>query len=429
MPDRPVASGLVRVVLAAAIVLAVGSQIVMRTLGAYLSEVMPQEAISLGLAGPGAYLAAAAEMSAARAQPEGDKGTTSPPGQEALELARDLVRHALHLDPTSASGWRILGSIEDGLGDRSGATLHMERAARRSLRESDAHFWLLLRSYERKDAVGALARAETMLLARSSALQALMPALVWIASMPDGSVAIDRVLAANPPWRQGFFELLPQHISDARLPLRLLLALKSSRHPPEVRDLRPYLALLLRHKLYELANYAWLQFLPPARVPETGMLFNGAFEHAPSGLPFDWVIEGGTGVSVDIQPREDLDGRKALVLEFGDGRAELRAVRQQILLAPGAYVLKGRAKGRLIARRGLQWRITCADSRAEPIGRSQLFAATIATWTGFTLAFTVPGEDCRSQIVSLVLEARSASEQLVQGSMSFTDLKIDRGSH
>jgi hypothetical protein len=48
------------------------------------------------------------------------------------------------------------------------------------------------------------------------------------------------------------------------------------------------------------------------------------------------------------------------------------------------------------------------------------------SWKEFDITFEVPTTDCRAQQVRLVHDARSASEQLVTGSMWYDELKISR---
>ena len=71
--------------------------------------------------------------------------------------------------------------------------------------------------------------------------------------------------------------------------------------------------------LYELAYYTWLQFLPTEQLGKVGLLFNGDFEVAPSGLPFDWTFTQGSGVKINIGERDDKEGGHALVLECAGG--------------------------------------------------------------------------------------------------------------
>jgi hypothetical protein len=56
-----------------------------------------------------------------------------------------------------------------------------------------------------------------------------------------------------------------------------------------------------------------------------------------------------------------------------------------------------------------------------------LLSGEIPQWRGFSLTFTVPPEGCRAQQIRLDLDARSASEKLVTGSMWFDDLALTRG--
>jgi hypothetical protein len=136
-------------------------------------------------------------------------------------------------------------------------------------------------------------------------------------------------------------------------------------------DLNAYLNFLIAHKLYELAYYTWLQFLPADELARVGLLANGGFEAASNGLPFDWSISVGSGATVEVSARPDAPGQHALLLELGPGRVEFPGVTQMLLLTPGAYHLKGQLKGELEGRRGLQWRVVCAAG--QPLGESEMF--------------------------------------------------------
>jgi hypothetical protein len=155
-------------------------------------------------------------------------------------------------------------------------------------------------------------------------------------------------------------------------------------------------------------------------------LFNGSFEVAPSGVPFDWSIESGAGVTVDLVPLPELPGKHALSIEFGYGRVEFGGITQLVLLSPGTYYLSGKYRGRIKGKRGLVWRITCADDNGAPIGESPLFNGEASTWREFKFTFTVAETGCLAQRLRLLLDARSPSEHLVSGSVWYAELRISR---
>src|SRR5262249_53623023 len=158
-------------------------------------------------------------------------------------------------------------------------------------------------------------------------------------------------------------------------------------------------------------------FLPPEQLASAGLLFNGSFASVPSGLPFDWVISPGTGVTMDIVERPDDAERRALFIEFGPGRVEFGSMTQLTLLGPGTYHLRGKYRGEIGGRRGLVWRVSCAGSGGAPLGESQMLKGTAFAWQDMEFSFTVPQTECRAQRLKLELDARMASEQLVTGSM------------
>ena len=393
-----------------------------RSLVAFLAASAPEAALWLAPNDPEALLSLA----------ERRLGTPGPLDASAAQLAdpatRERVRGwaetALVGDPLNARALRILGQVALAAGDKARATVYLETAARHSIHESAALSWLMRTHYERKDYASALYYADALLRTRNQAMADVLPLMGRMAETADAVDELTKLLASNPPWRPAFLRVLPRAVADAQTPLKLLLPLRQTATPPALADIRDYIELLVHHRFYELASYTWLQFLPPEQLGGAGFLFNGSFEHAPSGVPFDWQIGGGTGVTASIAARPDGEGARALFVELGPGRVDFGGVAQVLLLGPGAYRLSARHRGELAAPRGLVWRVACLNGPSIGQGPMALGAAPQWTETGF--AFTVPEADCRAQQLRLVLDARMPSEQLVSGSVWYDELRIAR---
>jgi hypothetical protein len=369
----------------------------------------------------------------AKAVTQADRGKA--PSAEALsdaaarelrEAARIRAETALARDPINARALRILGLIAEAAGNEERALAYMQAAASRSIQESWALDWLMRHNYDKKDYAAALWYADALLRTRSQARARVLPVLGSIAEKPEARGELDKLLAANPPWRRLVLAALPRAVTDARTPLLLLLALRGTAHPPTSADIHDYVSLLAANKFYELAYYTWLQFLPPEHLTGAGLLFNGSFQSQPTGMPFDWVLRAGPGAAVDIVERTDKAGERALLIELGPGRVELGGVAQTLLLGPGRYRLEGKWRGEIAGRRGLVWRVACADKGGAPLGESPMLLGTAPSWKDVELAFTVPPAGCRAQHLRLELDARMASEQLVSGSVWLDDLAIVR---
>ena len=395
------------------------------SLVAFLAVVAPEAALWLRAGDPEA-LSSLVERSiepAAAADASQQAGAREVPQED----VRVWAETALANDPLSARALRNLGRLAHAAGDKARERSFMQAAARRSVHEGWALDRLLRDSYERKDYDAALYYADALLRTNSRVMPRVLPVLGRIAEDPKANDRLDAVLARNPPWRAAFLSALPRAVSDARTPLRILLALRAAPSPPTLADIRDYVNVLTEHKLYELAYYTWLQFLPSEQLRVAGFLFNGSFEFAPSGLPFDWVMRAGTGTTVDIVRRPDQAGERALSIELGPGRVELGGVAQTLLLPPGSYRFKAKYGGEIIGPRGLVWRVTCAG-QAAPIGQSAMMVGAAKPWKTVEVSFTVPGTECRAQQLRLSLDARMPSEQLVSGSIWYDELQIDRGN-
>jgi hypothetical protein len=339
---------------------------------------------------------------------------------------RTWVESVLLIDPLNAKALRILGQLAGEGNDKQSASKFMQASARISLHETLAVYYVLHDSMGKKDYTTALRHADVLLRTRPSLMGYIAPALAKMVEEREARDATIALLSDHPPWRAQFFLALVESISDARIPLDLLLSLRDSPFPPSLGELKPYIAFLVRHKAYGLAYYTWLQFLPPDKLAAVELLFNGSFEFAPSGLPFDWTIGDGSGVSIDLVPRDGKPDGHALFIEFEHGRVNYRGVTQMTMLSPGNYVFRGKFKGNLAGRRGLKWRISCAGQEGHEIGASDMIIGVIPSWSDVKFRFSVPENDCLAQQVNLDFEARSASERFIVGSVWFDELQIAR---
>lgn len=357
---------------------------------------------------------------------EQNQSITRPIAPDNAPAVRVWAETALTNEPLSAHALRILGQLAEAEGADENAVKFMEAAARLSLHESVANFWLMQKSAQATDDTATIYYADVLLRTTEGLERYVVPILAHIAEEKRLSNLLSTMLAGNPPWRKQFFVALPNGVTDARTPLGLLMSLRASAAPPSSAEVGSYINFLIAHKFYDLAYYTWLQFLPPEELRSAGLLFNGSFEVAPSGLPFDWQIRSGAGVTVDIVPRADKAGQHGLLVDFQYGRVDYRSVTQLVMLAPGNYEFKGEYKGQLDGPRGLKWRIACAGEDGAILGESPMIIGLMPTWRPVEFTFAVPTKDCKAQYVRLDLDARMASEQLISGSMLFDELQISR---
>lgn len=364
------------------------------------------------------------------------RGTAEQPESNALAAGIDLdptqveriqqsARAVLFSEPFNAQGARILGLLADASGDEDAAARFMQAAARRSIRESVALFWLLRKTYDAQDFAGAAYYADALLRTRNRAFPLVVPLLARMAEDKSAAGEVKSLLAVNPPWRERFLSEMTRSMMDARTPLDLLLSLRETETPPSGRELNAYLKFLVGRKFYELAYYAWLQFLPPEELGALGFLTNGSFEAPPSGAPFDWNLTPSRGVAIDIRQKSGSNER-ALVIEFGQGRVDMRPVTQMLMLAPGTYEFAGVHRGEIAGRRGLLWQVACANDARTRLGESAMLLGLWQSWQPFTFTFTVPEEGCRAQNLRLLHDARSASEKIVSGAVWYDDIRINR---
>ncbi len=385
-----------------------------RSFVAYLVPTAPETALALRSTDPAALVALADKSL------EGDKDSSS----ASLREARDRLEAALEEFPINARALRLFGQLSEREHADAAAAKAMQAAARYSSQETIAVGWVMRNSFQNKDYVAAAHYADVLLRTQPQFLSFALPVLGKMAEDNAARKEVNKILAAGPAWRYEFFMGLGEVITDARTPLNLLVSLKDTPAPPKAAEVQAYLSFLFQHKLYKFAYFAWRQFLPSEQLANTGLLFNGNFEIAPSGAPFDWTLLPADGAIIEIAARPDAPDKSALLVEFGQGRVNFRGVFQTVMLPPGEYRLIGSYKGNVVGLRGMQWSVLCVGGAA--IGESEMILGSFPEWRQFEFVFEVPPTGCVAQTVRLDLAARSSSEQLVSGTIWFDDLSIAR---
>ena len=431
--------------------------ILTHSLAAYLADATPQAALALRPAQSAALVRMAEKClewskgaSAPGIEPEGRRtaaaaaeacdtkagthtatappATGPPPAKQAYDensraAAADLAERAIRSDPLNAKAFRLLGDTSDLVHDDKQTRELMSAAARLSMHESGAQLWLLQSALLQGRYEEAAANVDALLRIRPQFAQYLVPALAVMAERPAARGLVTQLLAVNPPWRALFFQLLPKSISNIRTPDELLQGLKASPSPPQTSEISPYLDFLVERQLYDEASSTWLQLLSPEQLALTGNLYNRNFEVAPSGMTFDWRVPLGRNYSINVVPGSSEGRSQGLNIEFLGSRTNFSPVTQLVLLQPGDYTFKGRWKGNVTGLRGLVWKMACVGQNSA-LGASPMLLGATSTWIPFEFAVSVPASGCKAQLVSLVLDARSASESIVQGSVWIRDLDI-----
>jgi hypothetical protein len=240
--------------------------------------------------------------------------------------------------------------------------------------------------------------------------------------------AFDALAAQPSSWIGSFIEhACAKSTEPARLaPIMLKRSAASGARLPEIRCVTDRLR---RAGQWELAYQVWLNTLPRERLADVGFVFNGGFEHAPSGAGFDWIAEAQAPSHVVEYPVADsgAPGRRALRVTYTGKRASGPAIRQYLAVAPGRYELTGLARMEALQSvRGLQWILRCegAEGRAQVLAASPRFIGSNA-WERFTFEVNVPAS-CPGQVLALEPVGLHEGTTFISGKAWFDELRLAR---
>jgi hypothetical protein len=331
-----------------------------------------------------------------------------------------IAQRALDAAPMNTKALRLLAEVTD---DRDTVRRLMTRAARFNPRETLALVWLHADAVDRKDLPALVDMADKVMRTRPELIAVLAPQSTLAVSTPEGRSHLIKRMAEDPPWRRDFLRLVVNDLEEPSQVLALLSALMSTQTPPTVDEVRVYISEMINREKADLAYEAWRLLVPRGDTSSRGQLHNASFDRAFTGYPFDWVAPKANGAEVGQLEMEF--SRRALRVLFDGNRVKSFSVRQIVLLAPGKYRFNGRFRGFLAANRGLRWQVRCVYGTRETLGQSELLARSEGDWVPFDFQFNVIDVDeCKAQMVVLIHDARSASEEVVSGEIQFDEFTL-----
>lgn len=310
------------------------------------------------------------------------------------------ARTALAQAPLDAVAVRVLGLAAAATQREESAGRLMLLGGQLGWRDVPTQLWLIQRALELQDPLVAVQRADG-LLRQQQQTALLFGQLRRLLGDATGSKAVANALALRPTWRQAFLASLGH---DAQLRGddigRLYRELAAGGVPVDTIESGPLLDGLWRAGRYQEARAIW------RAAGSTGLIGDPGFEQGAGDLrgigPFSWQSASTFGVRAGIDtPGSAWRGRALRVESSGIGTGP--AVRQRLVLAPGAYVLRFvvRLDGETVARPS--WEMACAPGFAAPAASPEASWMDAGRgWLRGELRFDI-GEGCLAQELRLVV--------------------------
>lgn len=307
------------------------------------------------------------------------------------ENAAALSEAALKTAPFTLRSLRVLAEVYESRGDLARADQLMTLAGNWSLRETEAHAWLMENRLRRGDYASSFAHAETLLRRRAEIGDQVMTFFkAAYVHDPRARAPIVALVAKKPIWR-------PRLVDSFVLDAEGLGALLSMAQPLESLN-APFtdaeLTVIYNHAAVQESVATIRGFRVATGRPRNAVgVVDGGFTGRGGLGPLGWRLNSQGGSIAAFEG----DGDAGHLLVDFDGQATAPLAEQLLLLPPGAYDLSYDMPGDR-TEVPLTWIVTCFENGAVLFNESQngLFATD-----GSSLArFVVPG-GCEAQWLRL----------------------------
>ncbi|WP_155953091.1 tetratricopeptide repeat protein [Pseudoxanthomonas suwonensis] len=331
----------------------------------------------------------------------------------AAAAANTLVRVA----PLEGRAWRVLAQVEVEKGHRDQARPLFIRAVELNPRDVPARAWLADDLLARGEHALALDHIARILGTSASSRKPMLDVLVKLSVDPAFVDALVPVLATHPDWRPYYLREL-QRQADPDTTSAVMAALDTGGGLEPTESAR-WVDTLIRSGHWGKAYAHWAGTLQEGAV--FSPVFNGDFEHTPSGTGFDWRTPRIPGLTVTFEPAPSGATGNVAAIEFRGRPTPRGGLEQALLLAPGRYELQVRLRTQgLRTDQGLEWVVACADRRV--LGRTDRFKGT-SDWVTLTAPVTVP-TDCAGQWLRLVNPAPTTRAQWTEGQLWIDHIRM-----
>lgn len=277
---------------------------------------------------------------------------------ERVEADR-LARLALIQDPTAVAAIATLGINAQIRGDTAAARRLFAFSHKLSRRDLRTRLWLIEDAVGREDVDGALRNYDIALRTSRHAPDLLFPVLANAISDPEIRASLERTLAAQPVWTQGFIDFIPANGPDPRATARLFKGLGRAGVPLSEAARTSIINVLVAHRF---VDDAWSYYASQHRGADLRRSRDPRFTASPDHPSlFDWVpAAGNPGILASIQR-----GEEGGIFDFAAPPSVGGALLQQLqMLPPGSYVLEGLSSGIDQPESSLPyWTLSCLEGR------------------------------------------------------------------
>ncbi len=194
--------------------------------------------------------------------------------------------------------------------------------------------------------------------------------MIRLADVPEFASALSRALNKGGGWQNGLLSVLlatgsPEAVNAVFGELQRDHALSAD-------EFNRWLGRLMRDGRWGEADSRWAGELSLAPGTPLPPLYNGRFDTDPSSSGFDWRVGETGGVTIGREVVAGGAGAYAMRVSFTGRRVSDINFEQALLLEPGTYRLRFRARAEnLRSDKGLQWVIGC-QGQVNPIAASVL---------------------------------------------------------
>jgi len=345
--------------------------------------------------------------------------------QQDPDQAIAYLEQAIRENPADGRSYVLLGRIWEVRDDLAKADKAMEAAGQMAPQRTDVQAEVAAYWMRRSNLTRALQHWDVVLAFRHDLRAKLFPDMLRLAEDPRNLPAFARLIESAVTWWPAFIEYAASNAIRLDT-LRALFHLQDkTANKATGPAMRAYLARLEKEGHWTEAYFVWLNSLPKEQLVRVDNLFNGGFEQPLSNLGFDWIHEPADHVLIEPAVTYGCTGNRALHVVFRGSRARFRHLHQSILLPPGTYILRGRARPEsLETSQGVEWAVHC-QGKEEALGRSERFLGS-DHWRHFAFRFEVPPQGCEVQELRLELAGRVALDYEARGGIWFDDLGIER---